>query len=60
MSKEAIRWPNGARCAVMISFDMDAETTWANGNRGIKGGDKFIRSLSVGQYGPVRRCSKNS
>lgn len=54
MSKEAIRWPNGARCAVMISFDMDGETTWANGNRGIKGGDKFIRSLSVGQYGPTR------
>ncbi len=23
-----IRWPNGARCAVMLSFDFDAETLW--------------------------------
>lgn len=55
MGNDKIKWPNGARCAVMLSFDMDGETTWANGNRGIEGGSKFIRSLSVGQYGP-KRC----
>jgi peptidoglycan/xylan/chitin deacetylase (PgdA/CDA1 family) len=47
------RWPNGARCAVMLTFDLDAETTWANGNTSFAGGEKFIRSLSLGQYGPL-------
>ena len=23
-----IRWPNGAKCAVMLTFDFDAETLW--------------------------------
>jgi len=23
-----IRWKNGARCAVMISFDVDGESPW--------------------------------
>lgn len=23
-----VRWPNGARCAVMLTFDFDAETLW--------------------------------
>ena len=45
---EPIKWPNGARCAVMLTFDFDAETLWisrnpANINRpGI---------LSQGKYG---------
>lgn len=44
------RWPNGARCAVVLSFDVDAETLWliadpANARRpGI---------LSMGHYGPT-------
>ena len=49
-----VKWPNGARCAVMLSFDVDAETIWANGNSGFEGGENFIRSLSLGQYGPRR------
>ena len=24
----AIEWKNGARCAVMLSFDLDGETLW--------------------------------
>jgi peptidoglycan/xylan/chitin deacetylase (PgdA/CDA1 family) len=24
----AVEWPNGARCAVMLTFDFDAETLW--------------------------------
>ncbi|WNC12938.1 polysaccharide deacetylase [Brevibacillus brevis] len=54
MSEPRLQWPNGARCAVMLSFDMDAETIWANGNKHIEGGSQFIRSLSIGQYGPLR------
>ncbi|WPB55777.1 polysaccharide deacetylase [Xylophilus sp. GOD-11R] len=44
----SVKWPNGARCAVMLSFDFDAETLWtsrdpANANRpGV---------LSQGRYG---------
>jgi peptidoglycan-N-acetylglucosamine deacetylase len=43
-----VKWPNGAQCAVMLSFDFDAETLWlgrdpANANR--------PGTLSQGTYG---------
>ena len=43
-----VKWPNGAHCAVMLSFDFDAETLWlgrdpANANR--------PGTLSQGTYG---------
>ena len=47
-----LTWPDGKRSAVMFSFDVDGDTTWENGNRGLPNGDKYIKSLSVGQYGP--------
>ena len=50
-----LKWPDGKRCAVMFSFDVDGDTTWENGNRGLPNGDRYLRSLSVGQYGP-KRC----
>lgn len=28
---ETLKWPNGARCAVMLSFDLDGDTIWRNG-----------------------------
>lgn len=49
-----INWPNGSKCAVMFSFDLDGDTTWENGNREMPNGEKYIKSLSVGQYGPKR------
>ncbi|WP_312652902.1 polysaccharide deacetylase family protein [Aminipila sp.] len=49
-----IKWPEGYKSAVMFSFDVDGDTTWENGNRGLPNGDKYIKSLSVGQYGPKR------
>ena len=39
----------------MFTFDVDGDTTWENGNRGLPNGEKYIKSLSVGQYGP-KRC----
>lgn len=51
---ETLKWPKGARCAVMLSFDLDGDTIWRNGNRGYAGGEDFIRSNSVGNYGPKR------
>lgn len=49
-----IQWPDGKRCAAMFSFDLDGDTTWENGNRGLPNGEGYIRSLSVGRYGPRR------
>jgi peptidoglycan-N-acetylglucosamine deacetylase len=57
MCKEAMmieamagRWPNGARCAVVLSFDVDAETLWliADPANARKPG-----LLSMGHYGPI-------
>ena len=52
---KGIKWPEGKQSAVMFTFDVDGDTTWENGNRGLPGGEKYIKSLSVGQYGP-KRC----
>lgn len=55
---EKIKWPGGAQCAVMLSFDVDGDTIWKNGARDIPGGGEFLRAASVGNYGPncaVRR-----
>lgn len=55
---EKINWPGGAKCAVMLSFDVDGDTIWKNGARDIEGGSEFLRANSVGHYGPncaVRR-----
>jgi peptidoglycan/xylan/chitin deacetylase (PgdA/CDA1 family) len=46
-----IAWPNGAKCAAMITVDVDAEFVWLdmdpeNINR--------PKTLSIGQYGPKR------
>ena len=44
-------WPNGKRIAVMLAFDLDAETMWTtrgDGNR------DHITNLSRGAYGPVQ------
>ncbi|MDD9890712.1 MAG: polysaccharide deacetylase [Gammaproteobacteria bacterium] len=39
-------WPNGARVAVLLSFDVDNETT-----QGLRNGEINIGPLSQGQYG---------
>lgn len=55
---EKIKWPGGAQCAVMLSFDVDGDTIWKNGARHLPGGKSFLRANSVGNYGPncaVRR-----
>lgn len=53
-----IKWPKDNKSAVMLSFDVDGDTTWANGNRGLKNGKKYLKSLSIGQFGP-NRCVEN-
>lgn len=51
---DRIKWPKGKQSAVMFTFDLDGDTTWENGNRGLPNGENYIRSRSVGQYGPKR------
>ncbi|QUH06265.1 polysaccharide deacetylase [Saccharopolyspora erythraea] len=48
---EAPRWPGGARCAVMLSFDVDGPTLWVDRSTG-----RFedVRGFSLGAYGPYR------
>ncbi len=50
IAAEPGRWPNGARCAVVLSFDVDAETLWliADPANAQKPG-----LLSMGHYGPT-------
>lgn len=49
-----IQWPKGYGSAAMFSFDLDGDTTWENGNRDLPNGSQYIKSLSVGRYGPRR------
>lgn len=49
-----VTWPEGRKSAVMFTFDVDGDTTWENGNRGMPNGDEYIRSRSIGEYGPKR------
>lgn len=48
MHDMSVKWPNGARCAVMLTFDFDAETLWTS-----RDPDNAKRPgvLSQGRYG---------
>ena len=48
MHDMSVRWPGGARCAVMLTFDFDAETLWTS-----RDPDNARRPgvLSQGRYG---------
>ncbi len=47
----AVRWPNGARCAVMLTFDVDAEYVWLGMDPGTIDQPSV---LSIGRFGPER------
>lgn len=44
-----LQWPDGKRIAVMLAFDLDAETMWTTRGDGNAG---HITNLSRGAYGP--------
>ena len=50
MISNPIPWPNGARCAVSLTWDMDADSglNWYNKERA----DQLIASQSMCRYGP--------
>lgn len=47
--ERSIRWKNGARCAVMLSFDVDGEALWIARDPALA--DRPIH-MSMGAYGP--------
>ncbi|WGF89494.1 polysaccharide deacetylase family protein [Marinivivus vitaminiproducens] len=44
----AMRWPNGARCAVFMGFDFDAETLWLSRDLD---NENRLATMSLGTYG---------
>ena len=51
MIKKPIKWPNGARCACAISFDIDADSL-IHISRPKDGHDRLY-PISMGKYGPT-------
>lgn len=45
-------WPNGAKIAFSLGFDLDGDTIWRNKAVKLPNGDKFIKGPSIGQFGP--------
>ncbi|MDR3120613.1 MAG: polysaccharide deacetylase family protein [Clostridiales bacterium] len=48
------KWPGGALAAFAFCFDLDGDTIWNNKTRKLAGGEDFIKSRSVGMYGPKK------
>lgn len=46
-----MRWPNGAKSAFALGFDMDGDTIWRNKTKTLPGGSGYIKGPSIGQYG---------
>lgn len=46
-----MRWPNGAKSAFALGFDMDGDTIWRNKTKTLAGGSGYIKGPSIGQYG---------
>lgn len=44
-------WPNKAKTAFALGFDMDGETIWLNKTQGLPGGDTYLKGPSIGRYG---------
>ncbi|MEH6442733.1 MAG: polysaccharide deacetylase [Oceanospirillaceae bacterium] len=51
MIKKPIKWPNGARCACAITFDIDADSL-IHISKPIDGFDRLY-PISMGKYGPT-------
>ena len=47
--EQSIKWKNGARCAVMISFDVDGESPWILRDPALA---ERPLHMGMGAYGP--------
>lgn len=48
---DLVPWPDGVRCAVMLTFDVDADTIWRTLD---PTASERPKTLSIGEYGPRR------
>ena len=46
---ETVTWPDGARCAIMMTFDLDGESPWIHRDPALA--DRPLH-MSMGAYGP--------
>lgn len=46
-----MRWPNGAKSAFALGFDLDGDTIWRNKTKTLPKGSGYIKGPSIGQYG---------
>lgn len=44
-------WPNGAKTAFSLGFDMDGDTIWLNKTRNLPNGNTYLKGPSIGRYG---------
>lgn len=44
-------WPNGAKSAFALGFDLDGDTIWRNKVKTLPNGESYIKGPSIGQYG---------
>lgn len=51
-------WPNGAKTAFCLGFDMDGDTIWRNKAVKMPGGNKYIKGPSIGQYGTKKGAQR--
>lgn len=51
-------WPNGAKCAFNLGFDLDGETIWRNKARKLPNGDTYLKGPSIGAFGPKRGAER--
>lgn len=53
-----ITWPHRAKGAFAFGWDLDGDTIWYNKVKHFAGGSDWIRSRSVGMYGPRKGASR--
>ena len=47
-------WPNGAKMAFSLGFDLDGDTIWKNKTKGLPNGERYLKGPSIGLYGPQK------
>jgi len=47
--QQAVTWPNGTQCAVMMTFDLDGESPWIHRDPALA---ERPLHMSMGSYGP--------
>jgi peptidoglycan/xylan/chitin deacetylase (PgdA/CDA1 family) len=52
---QPVKWPGGARCAIMMTFDLDGESPWIHRDPALA---ERPLHMSMGAYGPKTGMSR--